>query len=301
MYNHCPTTEDNVFGSGLSGKEATGMIFDIVEFSLYDGPGIRTTVFFKGCPLRCTWCHNPEGLFSTPQIYFTESKCMQCGECRKACTNFACIACGKCVRVCPAGAREIVGREISAELLSREITRNNDLYRISKGGVTFSGGEPLAQSAFLLAVLDQLDGIHTVLETCGYCEEEIFRKVIGRIDLVLFDVKHIDAGMHRVHTGVSNIEILHNLTLLNEMEKDLIIRIPLIPGVNDSKETMQEIAYLLKGFKALRHVELLPYHRTAGMKYRPLNMKYEPGFDEKKDPLEHVEVFHRCDIMAQVL
>lgn len=231
-----------------------GRIFSIEEFAVNDGPGIRTTVFLKGCPLRCVWCHNPEGWSPEPQ--WLDKK----------------------------GRKELCGYEISAEDLARKVSRDRDLYRDSGGGVTFTGGEPLSQAEFLCEVMALLPDIHKAVETSGYASPEVFGKVLELADLLLFDIKLADSDLHRRYTGVGNGLILGNLALLRESGKPFVARIPLIPGVNDTRENMEATARLLNGAKGLQRVELLRYHKTAGAKYPMAGLPYNPPFDENKEP-----------------
>ena len=231
-----------------------GRIFSIEEFAVNDGPGIRTTVFLKGCPLRCVWCHNPEGWSPEPQ--WLDKK----------------------------GRKELCGYEISAEDLARKVSRDRDLYRDSGGGVTFTGGEPLSQAEFLCEVMALLPDIHKAVETSGYAPPEAFGKVLELADLLLFDIKLADSDLHRRYTGVGNGLILGNLALLRESGKPFVARIPLIPGVNDTPENMEATARLLCDANGLQRVELLRYHKTAGAKYPMAGLPYNPPFDENKEP-----------------
>lgn len=234
-----------------------GKIFSIEEFAVNDGPGIRTTVFLKGCPLRCAWCHNPEGWSPEPQ--WLDKK----------------------------GRREMCGYEISAEVLASKVSRDKDLYRDSGGGVTFTGGEPLSQADFLCEVMTLLPDIHKAVETSGYASAKAFGKVVGLADLLLFDIKLADSDLHLRYTGVRNELILGNLAALRESGKPFVARIPLIPGVNDTPENMEATALLLQGAKGLQRVELLRYHKTAGAKYPMVGLTYAPPFDENKEPEIH--------------
>jgi len=268
-----------------------GVIFDIKEFALHDGPGIRTTVFFKGCPLRCSWCHNPESISRKKQIFYYRMKCMDCGVCREKCEHpDKCIACGSCTLICPANARKIAGQEISSKGLAGELNNHSDFFRKYGGGITFSGGEPLGQPEFLLNIIDRLDDIHLTLDTCGHADTEVFKKAADKVNLVLFDLKHTDPAVHKKFTGVDNKLILQNLEELMKMKTEFILRIPLIPDVNDDAENMKKINEIVKGALNLLEIDILPYHKTAGAKYSPLGMKYEPGFDAEKNPNNHSDI-----------
>jgi len=256
-----------------------GLIFDIKEFSVNDGPGVRQTVFLKGCPMRCSWCHNPEGLEPRPQLMVRYGECKHCGKCEAACKNEKCNACGDCVSVCQGRFRSICGTEITSEALADILKKNADIYSTMGGGVTFSGGEPLMQSQFLLETIGLLSGTNIAIETCGYAGSDVFSKVTAAADLVMLDLKIIDQEMHKKYCGIDNGPILENLSLLKDGGTPFIVRIPLIPGVTDSDSNIHKIAALLTGVKSLKCVELLPYNRLAGAKYGQLGLEYKPGFD----------------------
>lgn len=234
-----------------------GVIFSIEEFAVNDGPGIRTTVFLKGCPLRCSWCHNPEGWLPYPQPLTKQGK------------------------------TEICGYSISAEELASILRRDIDIFKESGGGVTFTGGEPLMQADFLCNVLDKLSDIHRAVETSGHASKKTFERVLERVELLLFDIKLTNNEMHKKYTGIDNSLIKANLKTLCESGKKFVARIPLIPGVNDTIENMQATAELLQDAKGLQRVELLRYHKTAGAKYPMIGIDYTPNFDEDKIPEIH--------------
>lgn len=244
-----------------------GTIFSIEDFAINDGPGIRTTVFLKGCPLRCAWCHNPEGLSPEHQILHKAER------------------------------DEVSGYSIDSKELARMLLRDKDIFLLNHGGVTFTGGEPTFQHRFLKDVLERLEGIHRAIETSGYCSEEVFRDILKSVDLVLFDLKHADPKEHKRYTGVSNEPILRNLEILKASSKPFIIRIPLIPGVNDSLKNMRRTHDLVSGARNLVRVELLRYHQTAGAKYPMLGMSYDPPFDTAKEPEVHSEVFEDLNLI----
>ena len=248
-----------------------GVVFSIEEFAINDGPGIRTTIFLKGCPLQCAWCHNPEGISPRPQYLIKNGK------------------------------RECCGYDIYAKTLAETVLRNKAIYQLNNGGVTLTGGEPLYQPAFVIDFLERIQtDVHTALETSGYASPEVFRSVTEHIDLIMMDIKHTDEQLHLHYTGVSNKPILRNLEQLCVSGKPFIIRIPLIPGVNDTTENMQATAKLLKGAKHLQRVELLRYNRFAGAKYSMLGRNYHPPFDEHAEP--HVyDTFSKQGIQAIVL
>lgn len=247
-------------------EETTAVVFEVREFCLHDGPGIRTTVFFKGCPLRCAWCHNPEGLSPEPEMLFKEQKCRRCGACAQGGS-------------CPEGARVLCGRRMTARALADEILVNADVLLSSGGGVTFSGGEPLLQAAFLDALIPLLRGQHLAIETSGYAAADVYRRVVSRLDLVFQDLKHPDPAAHRRWTGVDPAPIHANLRWLKASGRPFVARIPLIPGVNDTPEAKEGFARLLEGPSGLLRVELLPYHLTAAAKYPFTGRVYAPGFD----------------------
>jgi len=279
-----------------------GLIFDIKQFAVFDGPGIRTTVFLKGCPMRCQWCHNPEGISFHPQLMISTSSCIHCGRCSLVCNHpKKCIACGVCVDVCPLHLRRISGTYYTALELAELLLRDKDFLIMNQGGITLSGGEPLAQPKFLHELLDYLSEIHTAIETSGYCSSEIFKSIITKVDYVMMDIKMKDRKLHRKYTGVDNEIILQNLEYLKSCCKEFAIRIPLIPGVNDTNENLTQTAMLLKGVKSLTKVELLPYHKTAGAKYGMLGMKYNPDFDVESTPNCNKEIFENFDIPCEVL
>jgi len=272
---------------------STGTVFDIKQLAVYDGPGIRTTVFLKGCPLRCMWCHNPEGLSYEPQLMVSVSSCRHCGRCTEACPHHGlrCDACGACVRACPLGLRRICGMRWEAEALAEKLLRDADYLRSQKGGVTFSGGEPTGQPEFLMELLDRLSSLHRAVETSAYCSEAVFSALLQRADYVMMDLKLMDPERHRHYTGVSNEPILENLERLKASGVPFRIRIPVIPGVNDSEENFAATADRLAGAKTLETVELLPYHVTAGAKYEMVGLRYSPEFDGTRAPNLDTEPF----------
>lgn len=238
-----------------------GTVFSIEEFAINDGPGIRTTVFLKGCPLRCVWCHNPEGLKTVPQVMHMRERDVVCG------------------------------REIEAAELAEGLKKDAMIFSLNGGGVTFTGGEPTLQADFLCEVMSLLPGIHKVVETCGHCSAESFSKVLSLADMILYDVKHTDTEIHRRYTGVGNELIMSNLKTLISSGKDFAVRVPLIPGVNDNIENMSALAGLLEGSERLQRVELMKYHKTAGAKYAMVDMEYNPPFNTQVAPEVHTEVF----------
>jgi pyruvate formate lyase activating enzyme len=249
-----------------------GRVFHIQRFSLHDGPGIRTTVFLKGCPLRCRWCHNPESQSAEPEIRTIASRCMHCGACIEHCPRSgvearlpgasACLRCGACVAACPTGARSFAGHPRTVPEVMRELLGDRPFYDESQGGVTFSGGEPLMQPDFLLALLRacQDEQLHSAVDTCGDAPPETLLAVAALANLILYDVKVMDRRLHRDVTGVTNDRILSNLRLLGEQPTSLWIRVPLIPEVNCDAASLSAIADFVTTIRSVKQVNLLPYH-----------------------------------------
>ncbi len=278
----------------------TGFIFDIRKYSVHDGPGIRTTVFFKGCPLQCAWCHNPESQAAAVEMMFRPQRCQQCGACVEACASGAirwseggpltdwgkCVHCGDCVAVCYAEARERIGRALTVEQAMAEIERDVAFYDESGGGVTFSGGEPLQQPEFLSALLRacQDKEIHTALDTSGYSTWETLDRLRADVDLFLYDLKIMDEARHRQFTGVSNAPILENLQRLSALGHALLIRIPVIPTVNADDESVRQLGAFIASLPGVNGVELLRYHRIGLDKYDRLNLRY--GLPDVQPPSE---------------
>ena len=276
-----------------------GTIFDIKEFAVYDGPGIRTTVFMKGCPLRCRWCHNPEGLSPRPQLMVSVAACTHCGKCVQVCEHpNECIVCGKCVPQCPQGLRRIAGTEMTPSELAEKL-RKSAVFE--DGGVTFSGGEPMLQWPFVKAAAELLAPINRAIETSGFCSDEDFREMMETMDFIMMDIKHMDPAEHKKWTGVDNASILRHLEMLKAGDTPFVIRVPLMPGINDTRENLERLADRLSGSRMLARVELLPYHQTAGAKYEMAGMKYDPGFDTQVDPHRDLEPFIARGIKAIAL
>lgn len=265
-----------------------GIIFDLQTYCLYDGPGIRTTIFLKGCPLRCDWCHNPESWNRSPQIGYRKDLCTLCGTCVENCSQHAlsinneallidrkkCLVCGECVSLCVAGAHEIIGRQASVGDIVKEVILDRPFFEESGGGVTISGGEPTVQAGFLLDLLSALknSGLHTALETCGYFDPELIEKLVDRVDLFLFDLKLIDSSVHKKRTGVANDRILENFrSILSCVGQERIIpRIPIIPGLNTSPDEIDRIIEFLHESGYTGKVELMPYNDLAKSKWEKI-------------------------------
>lgn len=281
-------------------QKLTGIIFDIKRFAVHDGPGIRTTVFLKGCPLRCVWCHNPEGFSARPELVLYEDKCIGCRECVAACPRGAraadasggriyrrelCVRCGHCADVCYAGALVLQGREAAVEETLRAVSEDAIFFRQSGGGVTFSGGEPLLQHKFLAAVLQGCCsvGIHTAVDTCGHVPWEAFEAVHPFTDLFLYDLKHMDPARHQEFTGASNELLIENLRRLSEQGVPIEIRMPIIPGANDSRESVCRAAEFAASLDNVAGVRLLPYLRLSQSKYHRLGLSHILPMEETPD------------------
>jgi pyruvate formate lyase activating enzyme len=265
--------------------KSEGYVFDIQRYSIHDGPGIRTTVFLKGCPLHCFWCQNPESQKLSPEILFFKDRCTACGRCADVCPNQAvklngkisqtdrsrCSGCGQCVEACPNEARKLAGRLMTAEQVLLEVLKDKKFYDNSGGGVTLSGGEPLFQPDFAMDILRKSkdERLHTVVETSGSVPWSHFEKIIDYTDLFLFDIKQIDDGRHQSGTGMSNNLILSNIKKVAGLKK-LKVRVPLIPGFNDSREDIQSIARFVKGELGTVEIELLAYNKMGEIKYERL-------------------------------
>ena len=278
-------------GSGKAEKDLKGLVFNIQRYSIHDGPGIRTTVFFKGCPLQCKWCSNPESISPQPEIMVREARCNGCRRCIEVCSPGAlslastglwldrekCDLCFKCIDACWEDAIEVAGRYMSLDELVEECRRDEPFYRNSGGGVTVSGGEPLLQADFVLALLSRCKalGYSTALDTCGQVPWGVLDRALDIVDLVLFDIKHLDPDEHRDGTGVDNRLILSNLEKAMSSGKSRIwVRIPVIPGYNDSNEYIEKLAGKLNGMKAEK-VSVLGYHEFGRPKYQSLGKAYQ--------------------------
>lgn len=256
-----------------------GIVFDIKEFALNDGEGVRTTVFLKGCPLRCIWCHNPEGLSPEPELYLKKNGCLDCGLCRRPCAHSDCRPFGRCLHVCPKNLVTVKGMEWESADLAEKLLKQRDFLNETRGGVTISGGEPLMQSEFLLDLLNRLSGgCHRAIETSGFAAGDVFARVIAECDFVMMDLKLADSDAHRRYTGVTNEPILQNARRLQESGKPHLFRIPLIPGITDTEENLRALA----GIAGESRVELLPYNRLAPAKYQSVGRTFTDRIDESR-------------------
>jgi pyruvate formate lyase activating enzyme len=261
----------------------SGLVFDIQRFSIHDGPGIRTTVFLKGCPLDCWWCHNPEGTSAEPQVIVLEGRCIRCGECSRVCPQGdragaaeTCTLCGRCVAACPTGARQMVGRRMTVAEVVAEVLKDRVFYDESGGGATFSGGEPLVQPRFLRALLEacRAAGVRTAVDTCGYGPQEDLLALAPLADLLLWDLKFADEARHVRYTGVSNGPILENLRAVGRAHGHLWIRVPVIPGVNDDAAQLDALARCAASVEGVRQVNVLPYPEGGAAKSPRLGRAY---------------------------
>ena len=271
------------------GAERRGLIFDIKRFSTEDGPGIRTTVFFKGCPLRCVWCHSPESIRNQPEIAFYENVCIRCGRCVQACPTGAqelvdneraicwdrCDNCGECTAVCPSMALRMIGRWTSLDEVLREVEKDRAYYQHSGGGVTLSGGEPTLQLPFIrhLIRICRDVGIRVALDTSGFLDWPLLESIVDEVDLFLYDIKHMDEREHIRLTGVSNRSILDNLRRVAERGREITVRVPVIPGCNTAPRNLEKTADYLSSLSISR-VDLLPYNEAAGSRYRSIGKDY---------------------------
>ena len=306
---------DSDSSRGLAAESVTGVVFNIMRFSVRDGPGLRTTVFLKGCPLRCRWCHNPESQSPSVQVVFRKSRCVLCGDCVEACPERAlsvsggelkrslhlCRTCGACVRICSTQAQEKIGEIMSVAEVMAEVRKDLSFYEESGGGVTFSGGEPLQQPEFLGSLLQasREEEIHTTLDTSGAASWDVIDGIRQNVDLFLYDLKIFDGDRHRMETGVTNELVLDNLARLAGHGHGIVIRLPVIPGINDDVENIIGIGTFLASLPEVRKVQILPYHQAGEGKYVLLNRgddisRFKTPEGEKLDEVE--EILRRFDL-----
>ncbi|MCQ5130074.1 glycyl-radical enzyme activating protein [Butyricicoccus faecihominis] len=288
----------------------TALVSNIQKCCVHDGPGLRTVVFLMGCPLRCKWCQNPENLATKPIVLFDTEKCARCGRCLPYCPHGcctltadglrfdreACTGCGVCAEHCYIDAKTLCGRRMSVDETYQAVMRDQVFYRDSGGGVTLSGGEPTLHEAFATELFRRLQeaGIHTALETCGFCSSRAMLRIARHTDLFLYDFKALSDEVHRKWTGQSNEQIKENLSLLHEMGKQIIIRVPLIPGVNDGDEFERMLQYLLR-MQGLRKLHLLPFHQVGASKY----VLSDVGYDMAGVPECSVDYAQEHAVLAQ--
>lgn len=295
----------------MTGNSNEGLIFNIQRYSLHDGPGIRTLIFMKGCPLRCSWCSNPESQSFHIEIADTKKKCIACGRCMLVCPRGAispktfdidhtfCNDCGICAENCSAGAKSMIGTKVTVEGLMEQIEKDRLFYANSNGGVTIGGGEPSGQPEFVSTLIESCRKSHisTAVETCGFASKEAFLKAIELADIVYFDIKSMDSQKHEKFTGAGNGLILSNAREAGKYKK-MVFRIPLIPGINDDEENLRATADFISGIEGAQRLEILPYHNLGEHKYailgRPYELKNKEAFttDKKKQLAEYIASLH---------
>lgn len=290
-----------------------GKIVSIKRFEIHDGDGVRTTLFLKGCPLKCRWCHNPESISPAPTLFYNPQKCINCGECSDLCNCHIfenslhifkrenCTSCGKCAEPCLGDALILYGREVSVDEILPKLLEDKPFFDESGGGVTLSGGEPLMQAEFCAELLKNLKshGINTAIDTCGYVKKQDIDRVLPYTDTFLYDIKAIDSMVHKNCTGVTNEIILENLKYIDSLNKAIEIRIPFVPTMND--EEMPKIAEFLSNLKNLKKIKILPYHGFGASKYEYIGKKYDLTIDS---PSEHqlnnvLKIFKEYGLTAQ--
>ena len=290
-----------------------GKIVSIKRFEIHDGDGVRTTLFLKGCPLKCRWCHNPESISPAPTLFYNPQKCINCGECSDLCNCHIfenslhifkrenCTSCGKCAETCLGDALILYGREVSVDEILPKLLEDKPFFDESGGGVTLSGGEPLMQAEFCAELLKNLKshGINTAIDTCGYVKKQDIDRVLPYTDTFLYDIKAIDSMVHKNCTGVTNEIILENLKYIDSLNKAIEIRIPFVPTMND--EEMPKIAEFLSNLKNLKKIKILPYHGFGASKYEYIGKKYDLTIDSPSEhqPKNALKIFKEYGLTAQ--
>ncbi len=306
----------------LESKQAqdTGIIFDIKRYAIHDGPGIRTTVFLKGCLLKCPWCHNPEGKAKEQEFMWWKEKCLGCRDCQNACTREAisflddsllrettkCDLCGACAEACSSEALKLVGKKMTTEEVLREIEKDVPFYEESKGGMTLSGGEPLLQADFSRNLLKACkeSGIHTAVDTCGHAGWDVLSAIAEHADLFLYDLKVVDDVKHRKFTAVSNRLILDNLTRLSQIGVKVVVRFPFIPGVNDNEKDILKLGRLVSSLRSVKELSILAYHKGGVEKSRRLRPPIGSFFTDRPPSAERlsqaVKKLEGCGLNVQI-
>ena len=290
-----------------------GRIVSIKRFEIHDGDGVRTTLFLKGCPLKCRWCHNPESIFPAATLFYNPNKCINCGECVEICDCHTaqdslhifkrenCINCGKCAEVCLGDALIRYGKEVTVSEILPKLLEDKPFFEQSGGGVTVSGGEPLMQSEFCAELLKNLkaNGVNTAVDTCGFAKKEDIDNVLPYTDTFLYDIKAIDPDLHKKCTGVTNEIILENLKYIDSFNKPIEVRIPFVPTMNDGE--MEKIAKFLTGIKNLKRIKILPYHSFAASKYEYIGKKYDLNLSSPTDDEINnaIEIFKKYTLKAR--
>ena len=275
-----------------------GLVFGIQHFSIHDGNGIRTNIFMMGCPLHCIWCHNPEGMSYRPLLSYSSNKCGGCGACFLLCPETHCMdngvhrinreickRCFRCADNCPCQALEQVGKQMTAGEIMEAIIRDKRYYSTSGGGATISGGEPMSQFDFTLAILESCrgEGINTALETCGFARTEQFERILPYVDTFLYDIKESDAALHKAHTGADNKQIMFNLEFLSTKGAAIILRCPIIPGLNDRKDHFEFIARLTNDMPGIKGAEIMPYHKLGASKAARMGIEEQCVYEQPSD------------------
>lgn len=284
------------------------VVFDIKRFAVHDGPGIRSTLFLKGCPLNCKWCHNPEGISAGEMLWYFPNQCLRCGDCVPVCPVGAltledeiridrdrCTLCGLCTDTCPTGALHILGHEMDLDEIEKELLRDAPFFEESEGGITLSGGEPLMQADAAVELLRRMKGrgIHTAVESCLLVSRETLERVMPLTDFFMADLKLIDPEAHKAHTGAANEEILENIRVLADSDREVLIRVPVIPGFTDGEENLKGIASFLASLSRRLPVELMNFNPLARDKFRVLGRPYEPAGEDQPYGAEKMEEFRK--------